>query len=687
MKKIVLPMLLLFLLLAACSTDGATSKKEGKSSEKKKENPNHKPVSLFTYEFDDDDSYEFRGIDSAVDASTILFSTQEKVKRKKKRMNYTIYGDKEAMDLKEFSEASSDDLEDRNCSRTHLSPNGHYITFSCALDERWFVVFDTEKDKVIHHEKEAEDPGIDIFGITNDMEVLLENTDRDTITIYNLETKKKREFNLPELSGHEDEYYERIIATNNGEKLLMHNFQRLYVLDTITGTVEKIVDVEPYTEKFKEETEGIILDNMKVSPNGKYAFYRLSDNTSKDDIYTSYNFINIESGKIQSFTDFDYEHYGTIDNKGNMLLSNSDGLFLYHIDSGENHLIPNVSPGVYTDYLTITGDGKNVLYADRVRDSEETPAYELFQLKIGPLENYEVVEFQAKEEDTEKLLGETSKNETRLDEIALHPVKMDVRNLYTDFWNKTADIPYPSKFPEKTSRTSDHIHMDSYGQTIHLDADNTTQRKEIEYSAKDYTDEDRNNFCIDDDLELEKTKDGIDYYFYLFHNDEAELAFVKDDWCYSFEGKGFSKEEMFDIVDSMKTQGKKPNELPLDKVKFPTVLPIKNSEVSNIHVSKHADDNHVFHVEYRGEDDDEMKIKYEIVQKEPNSYKNKDSKEVELSDSTMEGFYNDNKLRLFVFDGTYYYTIEPDVKNDLIKELGGKDKIKEILIEIGNSLE
>lgn len=141
MKKIVLPMLLLFLLLAACSTDGATSKKEGKSSEKKKENPNHKPVSLFTYEFYDDDSYEFRGIDSAVDASTILFSTQEKVKRKKKRMSYTIYGDKEAMDLKELSEASSDDLEDRNCSRTHLSPNGHYITFSCALDDGVVPIF------------------------------------------------------------------------------------------------------------------------------------------------------------------------------------------------------------------------------------------------------------------------------------------------------------------------------------------------------------------------------------------------------------------------------------------------------------------------------------------------------------------------------------------------------------------
>src|SRR5690625_7468454 len=72
----------------------------------------------------------------------------------------------------------------------------------------------------------------------------------------------------------------------------------------------------------------------------------------------------------------------------------------------------------------------------------------------------------------------------------------------------------------------------------------------MSYSANTYPGDERKDYCINDDLEREETVDGIDYYFYLFKNGSAELAFVKDDWCYSIEGSGFTKEEIFAVARS-----------------------------------------------------------------------------------------------------------------------------------------
>ncbi|RDW17586.1 hypothetical protein CWR48_13785 [Oceanobacillus arenosus] len=683
MRKIALSILLFVLLLAACSSDDSSEGTDTSNEITSVEAP--QPESLFTYEFSEDDRFEFTGIDSSIDASTVLFSTKEEIKREEERSKYVIFDNKEAVNVKEISEASAEELEDRSCSRTFVSPDGKYLTFSCSMDERWFVIYDTEEQKIVHHEQELDDISLDIFGITNDMEILLENNDGNIIAIYNLETKGMKEFVIPELSGIEDDAYTDLIPADNGKKVFMHNFLRLSVLDTETGKLEEIMNVEPYQERFKDQTEGIIIDSLKVSPNGNYAFFRLDDTTSKDEIYQSINFVNMETGEITSFTDYDYQRFGTIDDNGNMILSDSEQVYLYNFDNKTNYHIPNVAVGVYTEYLTISGDGKHLLYADRIRDSEETPAYELFHLPINELDSYEAIAFNATEENTKELLGELNTNDKKNGAgIAVNPIEEDVRKMFEEKWNQSATIPFPSSFPEEVASISDHIHSDSFGQTIQLNAAEITKRNEINFSANSYPDDDRKNYCINDDLELTETIDGIDYYFYLFSNEEVELAFVKDDWCYSIEGEGFTQQEMFDIADSMETQGKRPAELPLDDVKFAGELPNKHAKISSIHVSKHGTDNYVFDVDYRGEQD-ELKINYEAAKSEPTYYEDEETIPVELENS-LEAHYNEPNLRLFVFDGTYYYMIEADVKNDLVNELGGKDKIKDALVGVGNSL-
>src|SRR5690625_7035958 len=84
--------------------------------------------------------------------------------------------------------------------------------------------------------------------------------------------------------------------------------------------MEKLADVEPYQERFRDEVEDIMVGNVRFSPNGKYVFYKIGDSNSKDLIYASDNFLNLETGEKQTYNDFDYVN-GTIDNEGNMVLT------------------------------------------------------------------------------------------------------------------------------------------------------------------------------------------------------------------------------------------------------------------------------------------------------------------------------------------------------------------------------
>lgn len=689
MKKLILPILIFTFLLAACSSEDPSeeaNEPDEKASEETGVEANH-PEVLFTYEFSKGDRYDFTGIDASIDGSTILFKTKEEIKRDSQRYEYIIVGDDEAKNIKELSEASAEDLDDQRCSRTFISPDGRYLTYSCAKAENWFVVYDTQEQQVVHHQEQLDDRALNIFGITNDMDVLLENNDHNKIAIYHLDTRDMKEFSIPELSGIEDDHYTNLYIAEDGKKIVMNNQERISMLDTESGTLEEVMNVEPYVERFKDETDGISLGTLRVSPNGKYLFFLMGGSLNKETVYQSIHFLNLETGERKSFTEHEYQNFRSIDNDGNILIGDNDQMFLYNIDSDTTYHIPNVEIGTYTEYITLSGDGKHLLYADRIRNSDEQPAYELFHLAIEELDTYEVVDFMATPEDTEALLGEvatTNNPNSGEDGIALTPVKEDVRAMYEARREESATVLYPTSFPEEVTDINDSIRQDSFTQTIHLDPTELIKRQSLLYAVNSYPDTDKNDFCIHDDLELEETKDGIDYYFYLFSNEDAELAFVMDDLCYELEGKGFTKEEMFDVIGSLETQGERLSELPLAEIKFPTELPQENAEIRSFSVVEHVSD-YSYHVAYSG-DENELDISYWVAGKEPKEFNAEENVAVEVNDST-EAYYNESTLYLYMYDGNYYHTIRAQAKNEVVDGLGGEENIKEVLIEIANSLE
>ncbi|SES91171.1 hypothetical protein SAMN05216389_103151 [Oceanobacillus limi] len=413
-KKINVNFLVLFLLLliVACSTEDNSTTEENDESNGQAEEQSEggeegeedtvEPKMLFTYDLFEDSRFEFRSINSSSDGKTVTFSTLEEGGEKKENERFVIYGDKEAVNLKDISTGDPDDLVDRMCTRMHLSPNGKFVTFSCALDEKWFVVYDLEEEKIVHHAEELEDPRIDIIGITDNMEALVANTDGNFFGIYNLETGQRKEFDLFDFPNLEDEPYlsfSWIAPADNGNKFFMHNSFRLYVLDTQTEEIQKIADVTPYEERFKDETEGIILSNMKVSPNGNYVFYRLDDETSKEEIYQSHNFVKLEGGEKNSYHFPNHVALGTIDNNGNMVLAEEKEIYAYQFDQDKFFHIHHSETSVYLDELTLSADGSHLFYTDRIDLSEEQEAYSLFQLPLSDLGGYEEVEFNGTKEE------------------------------------------------------------------------------------------------------------------------------------------------------------------------------------------------------------------------------------------------------------------------------------------------
>ncbi|GAA0448522.1 hypothetical protein GCM10008983_28210 [Lentibacillus halophilus] len=681
------------LVLSACSSDesGAENRNqegEGESAVNDGDAEDFpEPETIFTYEYNEDDDYEFRNIESATDASTVLFSTEEKIKREETRTHYIKYGDNDPVDLKELSEADEEELKDRRCRETEVSPDGQYVTFSCADDDNWFVVYDTEAEEIVHREEEP-DPfhSLSLLGISDDMDVFMSDTlENKELIIKDLKSDDTEEFDIPELVGEENALFNSIHPADSGSKFFLEGPYGLFMLDTESKEAKEIMDVSPYEDRFEGDTDEIHITNVHVSPNGQYAFFLMSDSSGHDDVYRSFNFVDVESGDVTAYTDPDYKWgHNPVDNEGNVALKDGENLFLYNIGKDKTRHIPNMEPGVRTDRITLSGDGNTLLYEDQIDDaSDGKKAYELYELAIDDLSDYEEVAFDAEKENTEELLSEAGAGASDNDGFDLHPVKEDASELIEQEWEASADVPFPSIFPEKVDSIISYFSLDSHSQTILMDSDELSSRNELEFEANDYTGDENQDICIADDLELEKTEDGIEYYFYLFSNDEAELAFVDDGWCYALKGDGITKDEMFDVIDSMETQGKQPEEFLLDEVGFPAELPMQNPEIGRIYSSDS------FYVLGYGSDQDDIAIEVKVDNgSEPDFFDDDDTESVEL-DIDMEGYYYDDidKPRLFMYDGDYYYTIIAKIDSDEIKARGGRDKLKETLIEVGNSVE
>lgn len=689
MKKIyILLLAFIMLLLAACSSDDQAEERQDAGEKETKTSEGEQmpePERIFIQEFSEDDRLDFTGLISSGNGDTIIFTLVEEIKRDSTRERHIIYGDNEPMNVKELSEAPEEDLKDRSCRETLISANGKYVTYKCVSDEDWFVIYDTEEESVVNQVEEPEDYSVEPIGITNDLNVLRYNADSYIVSIKNAETDEKTEYDLIDLSNEENLLIEEVLPSEDGKTFLTYSYESIYVLDTEAETVEKLTDIYTHDERLENEFDDLRIGTVKMSPNGKYVYYRIGDASNNDIDYSSSHFVNLETMETRSFLDFEYS-IGTIDNDGNFVLyGHDDDVKLYNMDEDEAKLLPINTTGTYFKRPTIAADGSTFLYADRPRSTEETPTYELFRLDLTNMEMFESVPLDAEVEDTEALVGEATKEKSG-EGFELYPVdeSIDVVEQITTIWEQSESTVFPSSYPMDPEITYTSMSDTSYRQTIRFDS-GQTDRREINYEAQTYPDLDRNNLCIDDDLELEETIDGIDYYFYIFSNDDAELAFVDGDWCYSIEGKGFTKDEMFDIAASLEMQGKQPNELPIEDVKFPTALPSKKTEISRTNNVERRDGAHDFFVTYRGDEGDTT-IEFEVSQSEPQDIDHDEAEAVELENG-MEGIYRADRERLFAFDGTYYYTIISKIDEDVLQEAGGRDELKDVLTQIAEALE
>ncbi|PAV30943.1 hypothetical protein CIL05_04305 [Virgibacillus profundi] len=669
-------LVILIILLAACSSDSSNEETPVAEETSNAEAP-LEPEVLFSYEEGEDDRYEIHNITSSYDASTVLFNTKETIKRDDERYDYVVYGGKDAVELRELSTSGD---EEEACQQENISPNGQYLIVKCLKMDHAFMIYDLEKDEIIHEEPEFEDYGTDVMGITNDMEVVLKSIDGDLLSIYNVENKQTEEYSLPKLTGIEDEVFENFAISNDGQKILINAFYRLYLVDRGTGELQEILNLDSYQEQF--ETEELYLYSQRFSPDGKYAFIKISENTS-DPIYQSHNFINLETGEIQSFSEFEYNRIGDIDENGRVLLTDSDDeIYIYSIPDEETYRIPDLDLSTYADEFTLSTDGNYLLYSDK--KSDEVKTNYVYKVALGDVSTYETTDFMATPEELEELESSPGEGDTTADSIELSPVEEDVNNLYMENWNNISNVLYPTEFPEEVESISYRVNTGRYGQTIKFVSDSTV-RKDMSFTAVDRTGEDHPAVCIDDDLELTETKDGIDYYFYLFSNDEGEISFVKDEWCYTIEGEDFTEEEYFTVAYSLAKAGEIPHELPIDEVSFPTELPIQDVIVSRNALYHYDEMKHKYVVDYYGDNENDVKIDFEIDQNEPDFYDYEENESIELTNG-MEGSYNEEYLRVFMYDDKYYYTIKADIDNELIDKLG-IENIKNALIEVGNSVE
>ncbi|MCH1627699.1 hypothetical protein [Fredinandcohnia quinoae] len=647
-------------ILVACSTDTTTKSENQKEGKKKGE-----PEVLFSYEHGEDVDYSIFGISTTFDGSKVLFSSKEVIKRNDEFSSYLVDGNKKAVDIRKLSPLGD---KETSCGPEHLSPNGKFLVFNCVEDDNFFTIYDLVEKKILHEEPTGDHYTSKIIGITNDGEVIFNTIDGDTLSIYNYKDSTIKEYPL---TNNEDKY-EKIVQTFDGKKILINGFYSLYMLDRTTEEMQEIINLESYHERLNRDD--IFIYNPQLSPNGKYVYFKISQNVTQDPVYESHFFGDLEEGTLQSYVNFEYKEVGNIDEKGNILLTDGSELYLYNIEKEENHLIPDFKIGGFKKGFTLSGDGKSLFYTDREESKENKEIDFLYKLPLKKIEDYKVVDFKAEKEKEEE--GETSGS------IKLQPVEEDVKVLFSDVWRKSAEVEYPTVLPTGVSYIQYGMGPGSYSQTIHLESEDYSSSELIFY-ANDVSDQEGSDGCLVDDLELAETKDGIDYYFYMFDGDEAELAFEKNNWCYSFEAEELTKEEIFAAAYSLKKADTVPSELPIESVLFPTKLPFKSAKLYSPYVQYLTEHNKfAFSIVY-GSDQD-FDIKYNISQAEPTLYNQSDNVSVQLSNA-KEANFNEKSLVLHMFDGTYYYEIQADISSELLQKYG-VEEIKNKLIEIGESI-
>lgn len=681
--KRVYAFLLILVFIVACSNN---SDETGEKAQPENED-NQNQVSdesalttevLYTYEHEDSGDYSIQGIKTDSEGTAVVFTGNEDIDRKSDYYTYVVNRNNEVI---EGLELANDEDQERRCVDLSLSPNGDYLVYDCHDDGIEFSIYDMEKEEIIHQVSETDVYVQDVLGVSDDLTVYLETSSEDSeteLTLYDVESETYNHYVLEELLEVEYPSLNKITPTDDGKQILIDIIEALYLFDPETEKVNEIVNVESYQEEY--DNDGIFVYNPKFSPDGKYLHYNISENSS-DPVYSEYFFHNLESGEIDVYGEFDYS-VRNFDMHGNLLLADNDNLYLYNLDSKEMRMIPEIEVGVYSSYFTLSHNGQFLIYTDKEREEDDTYTQYLYRVSLGEINSYEIVDLKAEKEKGKE------REEVGQDEIVLKETSFDEDDIFLDLWDSSTDVMFPTEFPDKVLHKTNHYSGshdgNRYSQTIFLD---TTSFKKEEIGFTATTGRDGDACPLFGDLEVVDTIDGIDYYFYDYKNADVEAGVSIDDICYYIDAEDYTEDEMMLIAQSLEPIDSSFHKISVEQLKFPTKFPIGNPEPKSPRVISYEDGDIVdYLIDYRGENDKDIKMDLEIRNSEPNLYMNEKYGSVVDVDGWDEAYFTEEYMQLHLYDGTYYYIVELEISKDML-EAFGSDHVEEVFLEIGESIE
>lgn len=222
-----------------------------------------------------------------------------------------------------------------------------------------------------------------------------------------------------------------------------------------------------------------------------------------------------------------------------------------------------------------------------------------------------------------------------------------------------------------------------YTQRVSYELSNSYYTQELDITAHDYS----HGYGIcdgDDDLELVDSRNGVDYYFYLFSNGDGELTFQLDNWCITISGEDLTEEDYFQIAYSFEKAGNAPDELIIDEFIFPSLMPFQNVESTSYRMYNYGPGRFQFNIDYKGSNSD-FDIIYSNNSSEPISFAGNNDEEV-VVEGYDEAYFSCDHLRLSLIKDGRYYVYKADMNTRTMQQLG-IENIKEMLIKLAESAE
>lgn len=690
MRKLMILLFALIFIVACSSDDGtATESAQADDDHNESEESNVSRESLYSYEHEDALDYSLLGLQTDADAKGIIFTEREDIDRVTDRYSYFVNHNDEVIDV--LSLANDPDQE-RRCTDMNFSPNGKYMVYNCHDDGIEFSIYDLEEEAIIFQVDESDLYVQNIVGISDDLTVYLEtvNDDRQNqFTLYDAESESHEHFVLDELLNLEQVVFNAIMPTDDGTKVFFDAVVALFILDLETGDVNEVVHLESLWDSLGDDD--IFIYNARLSPDGKYLYYHISDNSNDVD-YDEHVLHHLETDEVESYAEFEYESVRNFDLHGNLLLVGDSNLYLYNFEDKETRVIPDISFGRHGRYITLASNGAFLVYTDKDQNEDDSYTQYLYRVSLGDINTYETTNLNV----TEMVAGdvdvpdELEENETtEQDDIAFHHASLDESDVFYELWESTTETMFPTEFPEDI----DYVHRSLYGDipgrrfvhTIYLDRGIGANQDQVTFSAT-FLEEEDSCFALRD-LDVVKTVDGVDYYFYDYRNADVEAGVVIDNICYFIESEDYTEDEMLSMIESLQPIESVFYDLPIDGFKFPTELPIADPTTGYASLrSTRNGEEFSYSLSYLGDGDHQLNTTISRSNHAPNSYQNENRGFAVDVVGWDEAYFSELNKALQLFDGTYYYDIELGRYDELVEELG-IDEFVDIHIRIGESIQ